>query len=153
MLDIYGRAGKVGKAEDLFAKLDKKDMVKLTMMIRAYAKSDRPEEATEMLHNLLKNPKAVVKNSKKTETLAHVFTGVIDAWAESSHPDAFARGQAIFRLMETDACRLLGVSHCVTSYGAMLKCIARSLKRKDAGERAEALLNEMEERNLSPNEM
>ena len=155
LLDVYARAGKVKKAEALFRQMSERGAFKYSIMIRAYAKSDRPEQATAILYQVLKNPKEVApgENGAK-KAMEHIFTGVIDAWAESSHPDAFARGETVFRLIESDVCRRLGVEHTQTTYGAMLKCVAKLwLKRKDSGERAEALLNEMEERNLTPNIM
>jgi pentatricopeptide repeat protein len=144
MLDVYARTGRLDEVEALFSQLDRLDSVTYSILIGAYARNHRPEKATEVLLKLL---------DQRHERLdyATLLVGVLDAWAESSQSDGYARATAVFRLVDSEPCRSMGVQHGVASYGAMLKCLVRLHKHEDSGECAEELLNAMEQNNLAPN--
>jgi len=145
-VDVYARAGNLEEVESLLAEMDL-DAVKYGILVRAYAKRDKADQATAILHQILNDPVNLASFDQQ------LFTAVIDAWSASSQRDAFEQSEAIFRLADTEKCRKLGVVQCNASYGAMLKCIVKLRKKEDAGERAEALLNEMEQRGLRPNQI
>lgn len=146
MLDVYARTECLDEVEALFAQLDHLDTVTYSILIGAYTRNHRPEKATEVLLKLLE---------QRHERLdyASLLVSVLDAWAESSQSDGYARAAAVFRLVDAEPCRSMGVRHGVASYGAMLKCLVRLHKHEDSGERVEELLNEMEQNNLVPNEI
>lgn len=144
MLDVYARTGRLDEVEALFAQLDHLDTVKYNILIGAYNRNHRPEKATEVLMDLLE------QGHEKLD-YASLLVGVLDAWAESPLSDGYARAAAVFRLVDSEPCRSLGVRHGVASYGAMLKCLVRLHRREDSGEIAEGLLNEMKQNNLAPN--
>jgi len=146
MMEVYARSGDLDEVESTFAQIDELDSIKYNILIGAYSKNNRPEKASELLHKLLKEP------NDKLDYQSLVLA-VIDAWSESDHPDAFAHGESIFRMIDSVAGRKVGVTHSVASFGVILKCLSRLRKHEDCGKRAEALLNEMEMWNLTPNEI
>ena len=146
MIDVYSRSGQVEEAETLFAQMDHLDSVKYSILIGVYTRNDCPEKATEVLIKLLEH-----RDSRLN--YVSLLVSVINAWAESSHPDGMARAEAIFRLVDEEPCRSMGVRRNVAIYGAMLKCLLRLHKDQDGGERAESLLAEMRKLNLVPNEI
>lgn len=148
LLDIYARAGKLQEAEELFAEMKYLDCFKWGIMIRAYAKNNQPQKATDILNRLLEEDDKI----RKDKRLEHLFCGVIDAWAESSHPNAWKQGCTIFRrIVSTCETTEGNETASVASYGALLKCLVNSPQQKDEGHLAQTLLDEMEEHGLAPN--
>lgn len=144
MMEVYARSGDLDEVLSLFEETDDSDSFKYNILVGAYSKNNRPEKASELLHKVLNEP------DEKFD-YQWLVVAVIDAWSESDHHDAFAHGESIFRMIDSDTCRNVGVKHSVATFGVMLKCLARLHKNDNSGKRAEALLDEMEERNLTPN--
>ena len=138
MIDIYAHAGKLEQAEEMFETISMPNAVKYAMLVKAYAKSDRADRATEVVHRMLKD--------SLIDPEINIFNSLIDAWAESSQPDAVDQAFKIFRLMEdNEKCVELGVRPDSISFGALLKCLAAS-SSGDTGRRAELVLDDMERR-------
>ena len=94
MMDIYGRCGKLDQAEALYDTINVHDVVKYGLLMKAYARSNRADQATEVIRKLLQD--------SHVEPSAIIFTSLIDAWAESSQSDAVEQAFSFLQLMEQD---------------------------------------------------
>ena len=93
------------------------------------------------------------------EPTIKTFGTLMNAWAESSRPDAVDQAFAVLRLMNEDPkCIHLGLRPNTVIFSSLLKCLSNS-NGSDAGKKAVEILDEMECRykagddNVKPNEI
>jgi hypothetical protein len=120
---------------------DSPSQITLSLLMKSHGKHDHAPKATELLMKLL-----ATENHSQWRPDCSTFVTVLNAWAESSQPDAVEQAWAVFRLMEQHP----NITADVMVFGALLKCIANS-NRPTAGADAEQLLEEMRRRNIPPN--
>jgi pentatricopeptide repeat protein len=94
MLDMYGRCGELDQAESLFHTIKAPDVVHYTVLVKAYAMNNRADQATEVIHKMLRD--------SHVEPNSILFNTLIDAWAESSQSDAVEQAFSFLQLMEQD---------------------------------------------------
>ena len=150
MMDVYARSGQHDQVETL-SKFLELDAVQLTILIKSLGKADRADKATAILKSML--------TDSHVDPQIEMFGTLMNAWAESSQPDAIEQGFAVLRLMsEEPKCMRLGVRPNTVIFGSLLKCILKS-NSQDAGKGAVRLLDEMQRRykagdnDVKPNEI
>jgi pentatricopeptide repeat protein len=137
-MDTYARCGKIDQVESVFENMENPGVVEYGVLIKAYGNAGKFNRATEVLQQLLLE--------SRVPPVVDLFTSLIDAWADSSQPDAAEQAFAIMRMMEEDEkCVELGVRPNVVTFSALLKCLAASTS-SDACIKAEAVLDDMEGR-------
>jgi len=137
MTDFYARAGEHHKAEMVSQRLPL-NSVQLNISIKSLGKADNADKATDIM-------KRVLTESQVDPSIAH-FGTLMNAWAESSHPDAVEQAFAVLRLMnENPKCIELGIRPNTVTFNSLLKCISKS-KSKEAGKWAVEVLDDMERR-------
>jgi pentatricopeptide repeat protein len=138
MMDIYAIVGNLDKAESIFKTMDVFNSITLSILIKAYGKCDKADQATTLFHEMLKDIYVELDLS--------VFNALIVAWATSSHSDAADQAFAVYEILERQS-KGLGKSirpNAVT-FITLLKCLAES-KGNDVGMKAVAILDSMESR-------
>lgn len=145
MMDIYARARLCDKAEAIIDQLQH-DPKSFPVLFKAYGKYNLAERASTVLKCSLQKPHA------KPDISA--FNSLIDAWAQSTRPDALQQAFAVLRLIEEEPkCRELGIQPDKVTFGALLKgVLLKSHDIDDAGIMAEAVLDEMDRLYLAGNE-
>jgi PPR repeat family len=138
-MNIYAHAGRADDVEGMMQKIDQRDPVKYSILVRAYGKMDRADLAmTAVFSRMLNDPNVV--------PVVHVFKELVESWAESSQRDAVEQAYSVFRLMEeSELCQQHDVRPDSYMFGSLLKCVGAS-KRSDSGEKAIEILNDMENR-------
>lgn len=142
LMDIYILSGNI----DRFVISENPDEYECALLMRAYAKSGKVDEAKDLVHKMQNNP------LNKPDT--SIFNRLIYAWAESTRPDAVEQAFAILKLMDQDdKCLKLGIRPNIITFHGLLQCLAAS-KRGDAeaARRANAVLDDMECRYLAGDE-
>ena len=141
VIDLHVRAKRPGsEINSLFQQSTKRDSVQsFGMLIKSFGKHDQAPRATKELHRMIQHSRVRPEVS--------TFCTVIDAWAESTRPDATERALEVFSLMEKQ-----GIAADVIVFGSLMKCIARS-RRNSAGREAEDLLSTMRQRRIKPNDI
>lgn len=138
LMDIFAREGKAVEAESLFFQIERPDAVKYGLLIKAYGKCDKADRAAEVLQKLLQDD--------HVEPNVEVFNSLLNAWAESTLPEAPERAFDVMRLMEHgEKCMKLGLRPDVIAYNTLLKCLAET-KSSDTCLKVEAILDLMERR-------
>jgi pentatricopeptide repeat protein len=143
MMDIYGRVGDVDRAHETFKLIHNCTVVQYGILINAYGKCNRPEMAQEIMNEMLQNQRIVPD--------IEVFNTLINAWAESSAPDATERAFDVLRFIkEHPRCVALNIVPNEVTFNSLLKCLSTSGIHydneisKDTAIQAESILNEME---------
>ena len=137
LMDIYVRAGKYDQIERIY-KRSQLDVVSCNLLIKSLGNADMADKATALLKNMLAE--------SRVNPDVYTFNRLINAWAESSQPDAVAQASAVLRLMNEDPkCIQLGLRPNIVIFGSLLKCISNS-NSSDAGKKAVEILDEMERR-------
>jgi pentatricopeptide repeat protein len=135
MMDIYALSGNVAKAHSIFTSTAP-DAVSYGLLIKAYSRHGNMLEATKVVHQLLADP--------NVSPSVNIFTVLVEGWAVSTRPDAVDQAFAVLRLLrEHHRCVELNIRPNNFFFTSLLKCLAAS-KASNAGERAEALLDEMD---------
>jgi pentatricopeptide repeat protein len=136
MLDIFVRAGKFEKAQDIFQRI-KPTNVNCNIMIKAYGELDQAEKGNELLTSMLQS------------TIVHpctmTFNHLINAWEKSSRKDRVEQAFRVFQIMKEDAkCIDLGVVPDAVTYTALFKVLLHQRKTSKTGAlQANELLDEM----------
>jgi pentatricopeptide repeat protein len=145
LMDIYGRSGHLPEAQALFQNMGPRiTAVQYGSFMWALGKAQRPAKAEQVLKDMLQDERVVPDIA--------AFNILINAWAESSAPDAIERAFRVLQwIQENPRCVAAGIAPNEITYNSLLKCLASS---KDSAAQAEAVLNEMEgciqDRQLKP---
>jgi len=133
-MDIYSRAGKYDQVE-MMSQSQQLDTVQLDILLKSLGQADRADRATAILKKVL--------SDSKVDPTTETFGTLMNAWAESSQPDAVDQAFAVLRLMnENPKCIQLGVRPNVIIFNSLLKAFAKS-NSEDAGNKAVEILDEM----------
>ena len=130
----------------------KPDTITYTSVINAYARVGKAIEAEKLLRLLLRN-----YNSSKDPDLAPsfvLFNATIDAWARSGNEHSFDKSRALLNEMKKLKQRgLRKLSPNAVTYGGILRSLAivQDVTLDRTGQ-VQELLEEMEERGVTPDE-
>jgi hypothetical protein len=137
------------RIEDL-SQSTKLDAINLNILIKALGINDQANRASDIVKRLIQNPIFCdVVNIR-------VISTVINAWAESSKPNAFDQALSFFRTVTTEPKYVeMGLRPDAVTYACLLKCLSQR-PREDAGKIVLELIDEMESSNdedLKPNDV
>jgi PPR repeat len=121
LMDIYALAGQAKKAESLFQSIHRPNAVHYGLLIKAYGKSDQADLAVNLFMQLLEQNG---RDQDGTLLLPNVkvCTTLINAWAESTRPDAAEQALAIWNVMETHpSCVKAGIRSDTFTFNMLLK--------------------------------
>jgi hypothetical protein len=139
LMEVLARCDRHAEAESMFYNQSpnfREDPAKATVFITSCSRMNQPAKATAVLKQLIRN---------ETVPLSiRSFNATMDAWASSTSIDAVEQCYAILRILdENPRCRKEGIRPDRITYNTLLKCLSLSSIRKDAGERAQEILNMM----------
>jgi pentatricopeptide repeat protein len=138
LLEMYALDGQFDAAEKIFDKYPL-DPVKCSILIKSYGRFNQPELATESLQRMLNK-----SHYMKPNTFA--FNALIDAWARSNgKPDAVEKAFSVLKQLE----EYPHANPDTVTFNTLLKCLLWHSLSSDAGQRAEAIIDEMQRRQLS----
>jgi pentatricopeptide repeat protein len=112
--------------------------------VNAYGKSNQPDLAFSVVQKLLRDTKVIPD--------INVFNTLINAWAESSDPEATEQAFEVLRLIkEHPRCVQLNIVPNEVTYNSLLKCLSTTGTHyqneisNNTAEQAEAIVSEMEQ--------
>jgi pentatricopeptide repeat protein len=167
MMDVYIQAGRIDDAEAIFRQLRQPDVTKFTVLVHGYGMHDQPGKAMNLLFKVLENgdqyndtpiEAATSRRNPDYSTIqlnVIALTCVMNAWRRAQRLDQAWR---VFELMtEHEKCRQWGIRPNHITYRTLLQCCLASLSKpatipstlsaaNNAGEAAEAILNDMDQR-------
>jgi pentatricopeptide repeat protein len=143
MMDIYAIAGQLDVVETMFHGIQNPGIVEYNILIKAYGKCRRPENAEEVVRRMIDDPLTPKPN---TQTM----TSLLNAWAESStkYGNAAERGYNVCRWNYDDP--------KVVALQLLPNILAASdsvNRENDLGQKVETILNEVESQFDSGNTM
>jgi hypothetical protein len=145
LMDIYAHAGRAEDVEAMMQKIDARDPVKYSILIRAYSKIDRADLAMDVVFLRMMNDPNV------TPTM-HVLKSLVEAWIGSSEIDAIEKAYSIFHLMDSsDICIKNNLRPDSFMFGALLKVVGAS-NREDGGIKVIDILDDMIRRSEQTND-
>ena len=144
-MDIYAHVGRADDVEAMMQKIDQRDPVKYSILVRAYGKMDRADLAMDVAFSRM-------LNDPNVDPAPHVFKTLMEAWAVSSQSDAVDQAYSVIQLMDESAiCQAHNVRPDSFLFGGLLKVVGAS-KRFDCGTKAIAILDDMERRAQETND-
>jgi pentatricopeptide repeat protein len=161
MMDIYAQAGTLEETIGFFQISGKSNVIVYNVMIKAYGNHNRPEQAVELLHELL-----YVARTTKRGPLPNIttFNSVLEALAKSSYsPSSFRcnkveQANAVMRLIQSEEVQELGIRADAFTYTTLIKCAARSssadfqdLEHQSSAQYAKDMLSDMAHHSIQPN--
>jgi pentatricopeptide repeat protein len=146
MMDIYAHARRVDSVESMFRGIDNPDADAYSILVKAYGKCHRPEEAEQVVRRMIDPPHSVTPN-------IYIMKCLLDAWTDSAiqyHDAAAQRGYEVFRWFYDDSkFSKLQKQVDVHVYAKVFKCLATSRSstlKNDIGQKVETVLHEFESR-------
>jgi hypothetical protein len=138
MMDIYARMHRFDQIQELSQKVEL-NATTLGILAKALGNTDQADRASDIVKHLLNNPIFCdVVNIR-------VISTVINAWAESSKPNAFDQALSFSRTVTTEPKYVeMGLRPDAVTYSCLLKCLSQR-PREDAGKIVLELIDEMED--------
>jgi len=85
------------KAQDIFSQITQPNAKSYILLIQIYGKTNQPQLADDLQNEMLS--KYLETNNQKIKPNTVTFTSTIDAWAQSNHPKAAEKAEALLETM------------------------------------------------------
>lgn len=143
-MDVLAVLGKSTRVEALFQRLQQPTEAAYGILIKAYSKSRQADQA-------VKTGKDLMNDRRVPLTSTRAFNGVLRAFADPEHTNAFDKAYEFTRLVENDCrCQEYGIAPDLFTYTALLQCLQGTSPTAHASPSAKAqeVLHEMKLRKL-----